>query len=369
MIYIQNPEETEDAMRQRMEDRYHWVLDGMNSAADFHELPYRFAEGAVIKESSEYWTDAQVSCGEALSGLCTDLAAKYGRQEDYLEMWLCVLKTQYFTGCQGVARGGGNLCMIGEQALFNDDKIGVFHELGHNLGCPHQSPFCPKDVDEFVTVNKKLYKTIMGGGGGCNDLYDWKAEGIEKIRALYFTDSKKKVCENGVCQSLGDEEYDCVNVNMKDKFAQRLREWYPACGSDDELAKTQSLCSVAKDMTCDSRRIGKQGAFPSLEACAEFIKDNPDKCSSGMFFYAKARDNCRCCQSSEFIPKEGEVVLMNQDPIFPEDYFLSFKSLNLHEPIMPALAFVGAISSLYVIGKQLCFAEDKYANVPDMDDV
>lgn len=368
VIYIQNPEETEAAMRSRMEDRHLWVLEGMNEAMEFHELPFRFSEGALIKESSEYWIDAQLECGDVLNGVCQDLANSHGRQTDNLELWLCVFKTQYFTPCAGIAKVGGNLALIGEQALFIDEKIGVFHELGHNLGCGHQSEYCPADVAEFLAVNHRLYKTLMGGGGGCNEFYDWQAEGIERIRALVFTDPEHPYCENGVCQSLGDEEFDCVS-KIRSKWDQRLSKWTPECGSDDRNAVARPYCLVAEDMTCtESSRIGSSGAFPTTEDCSSHVRENPENCPSGIFFYKSNKKTCICCESEEMISAESKKVYRNQDLVVTEEP-QSFALLNFQEPVMNLMAVIGGISTLYWLGNQMFCTQEIYKTVPDIQDV
>merc|ERR550539_67218 len=186
----------------------------MNDAMEYHGVDFRFVMGGFFKESSEY---------------CTPWADKNGRDPNNLDFWLCVFKTQFYTGCGGMAKQNGNTCFIGHQALFRDDKVGVFHELGHNLGCPHDGSFCPPEFEDFGRATGKLYKTLMGAGGAC----DTKNPPVEKIRLNLFSDSTKQICEEGLCQSLGNEQYDCA-AKIKREFAKDMRDWQLRCDATDD---------------------------------------------------------------------------------------------------------------------------------------
>merc|ERR1719204_2472760 len=160
----------------------------------------------------------------------------------------------------GMASGGGDVSFVSINQIENLHKVGVVHEIGHNLGCGHESGYCPENFGEFSQAVGKRYQTIMGGGGACE-----KSDEIENIRLKLFTDPNKEYCENDVCYKLGNEDYNCVKKMISNLEKDVARLEVRTCPEMD----ARGYCLYAPETKCtDAVEVGK---FEDLHSCVDYL--------------------------------------------------------------------------------------------------
>jgi len=301
LIWLGEPGRDQAEQEQEFEQRWTEVIDNMNMMMEFHEVPTRFVKGQMFAMDTSLWELGDTHCSDALGKYCSDIANNHGRIQDMDEntgnIWSCVVPTWFKKGCGGRAKGKTiNIVSYGgARGFFNPNKIGIYHEIAHNMGCSHQSPYCPQEKFEaFAYANEKLPQTIMGGmGGGC-DKDDF--EDFESIRLMYFTDKNKEYCENDVCVPLGNEEWDCAG-DMK-RVTENMKSSND-CERVGKLGLNSGLfeyCHHGKDLTCELTNEFKVD-FEGKKAkdCAAAINDDPSLCPSKTFYTKKK--SCVCCDT------------------------------------------------------------------------
>jgi hypothetical protein len=298
LIWLGQPERDQAEQEQEFEQRWTEVINNMNSMLEFHEVQTRFVKGQMIAMDTSFWELGKTDCSDALGTYCSEIADSHGRTEDMNEstgnIWSCVVPDWFKKGCGGRAKGQ-TINIVG-YAFFNTEKIGIYHEIAHNMGCGHQSNYCPQEKFEaFAYATGKLPQTVMGGmGAGCDkddfeDFDDW--------RFLYFTDKDKEYCENGACVPLGNEDYDCAG-KMRNQIEEFKSKYENKC---DKLGVNSGLfdyCIHGDNLSCDlTNDFQVDFGGKKNEDCAKAMNDDPSLCPS-MTFYTNKRKGCACCDTS-----------------------------------------------------------------------
>jgi len=289
VIYARNPEESARREKKAILTRIDEVVADLNRALEFHELPMKFELKKLYLKKDAPWVADTLSCG-ARVGTCKEWANEFGRDENArnLDIWSCIFPDSYFEGCGGMAVTPGDVSWVGMGAFLNREKIGILHEIGHNLGCQHQTDYCPSNFEEFATATKKRYQTNMGGGAACP--FTVGQTKLEKIRMHLFTDASKSYCEDGVCFKLGAPGFDCVE-KMKKEFLRVLKKTGPnKCKSKSE-SSVFGYCVYKEKKICPATFL-KVGHVMDKTSCANLIESS---CPTKTFYYDFNRRKCFCC--------------------------------------------------------------------------
>jgi len=295
IIYVQNPNETEEQQKEIMNSRAEAVKNTLNYAMDFHEIPMQFEVGKVYLQENAIWNlPKTTSCVVAIK-LCRDWANGFGRETNQLDIWSCIFPNSYYRVCAGMAYSPGDVNFVGNNAFRKPRKIGILHEIGHNLGCSHQTGLCQPNFEQFAEATGKRYQTYMGGGAACPKR-DLSGQEFERLRLPLYTDANKSFCEEGHCLKLGTKKFDCAG-KIRQRLVKMVENLSPLrCSSGEE--NYLGFCLEHKQASCGSKNtVFMSGNFENTIQCANFVK-NTIQCPSNVFYYrswARQKKRCGCC--------------------------------------------------------------------------
>lgn len=240
--------------------------------------------------------------------------------------------------------------------FFKDDKIGVFHETGHNLGCGHLSGYCAPEFPEFSAATGIRYQSLMGGGAACDK------KGLNAVRLKLFADSTKEYCEDGHCFSLGDETFDCAS-KIKDRLSKVVQNLNLPC--DDINAPLVDYCVHQNGMKCEPDVKLDEEEFETKAECAEYISSNPDVCPSGIFYWLPKKGiKCRCCESDFDMVADSDDTLYEVSSDIDGDDFTAFSIavMPLNNLGINLLAIFGLLAILR-LGLNICCEQNKHYTI------
>lgn len=285
VIYVQNPDESAQKEKKAILKRIQEVVADLNNAMAFHDLPMKFEpekQKLHVKKDAP-WVGKTLTCGER-TRMCGAWADSFGRKRGELDIWSCILPDSYFEGCGGMAETPGDVNWVGYNAFLDPKRIGILHEIGHNLGCGHETAFCQPNFKEFAAATGKRYQTLMGGGQACDPT------GLEQIRLRLYTDANKSYCEGDVCLKLGAPGFDCAG-KMREEFVHVLKRVSPKkCSKRKMNDSILGYCVYKEQKICAGTKL--EGEIKGRSICANLIESS---CPSKTFYHQSNRGSCVCC--------------------------------------------------------------------------